>query len=122
MTKYYNKKTEKEKRRKLRKQQTYVEKLMWLHLRNRQVLGYKFRRQYSVDYFVFDFYCPELKIAIELDSDVHNQPEQKEYDIERQKFLEKFGIKFIRRKNEEFLGNPKKAFEKIEVLIKQMQS
>ncbi len=55
-----------------------------------------------------------MKLAVELDGDVHNLPEQKEYDIARQKYLEKFGIKFIRIKNEEFLGNPNKAFSKIE--------
>jgi very-short-patch-repair endonuclease len=43
---------------------------MWLHLRNRQVLGYKFRSQYPVDHFVIDFFCPELELAIELDGDV----------------------------------------------------
>lgn len=90
---------------------------MWMHLRNRQILGYKFRRQYSVDHFVIDFYCPELKLAIELDGDVHEIPEQKEYDIARQNFLEAFGIKFIRIKNEEFFGNPNKAFNKIETEI-----
>lgn len=117
MTKHYNKKTELEKRKLLRKRQTYTEKIFWLQLRNRQILGYKFRRQYSVDHFVIDFYCPELKLAVELDGDVHNLPEQKEYDIARQKYLEKFGIKFIRITNEEFLGNPNKAFSKIEKKI-----
>ena len=85
-----------------------------MHLRKRQVLGHKFRRQYSVNHFVIDFYCHELKLAIELDRDVHDEPDQKEYDKERQKYLEAFGIKFIRIKNEEFLGNPNKAFLKIE--------
>jgi len=118
MTKHYNKKTELEKRKLLRKGQTYTEKIFWMHLRNRQILGYKFRRQYSVDHFVIDFYCPELKLAVELDGDVHDIPEQKEYDIERQKYLEEFGIKFIRIKNEEFLGNPNKAFKKVEKQIK----
>ena len=83
MTKHYNKKTEKEKRRTLRKEQTYTEKIFWMQLRNRQILGYKFRRQYSIDHFVIDFYCPELKLAVELDGDVHNIPEQKEYDKAR---------------------------------------
>jgi very-short-patch-repair endonuclease len=117
MTKHFNKKIELEKRKKLRKAETYVERIMWMHFRNRQILGYKFRRQYSVDHFVIDFYCPELKLAVELDGDVHNLPEQKEYDIARQRYLEKFGIKFIRITNEEFLGNPNKAFGKIEKKI-----
>jgi very-short-patch-repair endonuclease len=113
MTKHFNRKTQQEKRRKLRKNMTYCERIMWLHLRKRQ-LGYRFLRQYSVDHIVIDFYYPELKLAIELDGDVHNQPGQKEYNKARQDYLEKFGIKFIRIKNEEFLGNPNKTFEKIE--------
>ena len=116
MTKHYNKKTEQEKRRSLRTNMTYCEKIVWMHLRKRQ-LGYRFLRQYSVDSFVIDFYCPELKLAIELDGNVHEIPEQKKYDKERQKYLEAFGIKFIRIKNEEFLGNPNKAFNRIEEKI-----
>ena len=116
MTKHYNKKKEQEKRRSLRTNMTYCEKIVWMHLRKRQ-LGYRFLRQYSVDSFVIDFYCPELKLAIELDGDVHEIPEQKKYDKARQKYLEAFGIKFIRIKNEEFLGNPNKAFNRIEEKI-----
>jgi very-short-patch-repair endonuclease len=116
MTKHYNKKLEQEKRRSLRNNTTYCEKIVWLHLRKRQ-LGYRFLRQYSVDHFVIDFYCPELKLAVELDGDIHLIPEQKEYDRARQKYLEKFGIQFIRITNEEFLGNPNKAFSKIEKKI-----
>jgi very-short-patch-repair endonuclease len=117
MTKHYNKKSEQEKRRHLRNNMTYCEKIVWLHLKKRQ-LGYRFLRQYSVDHFVIDFYCPELKLAVELDGNVHEIPEQKGYDRARQQYLEAFGIKFIRIKNEEFLGNPNKAFSKIEDSIK----
>ena len=116
MTKHYNKKKEQEKRRSLRTNMTYCEKIVWMHLRKRQ-LGYRFLRQYSVDSFVVDFCCPELKLAIELDGDVHEIPEQKKYDKARQKYLEAFGIKFIRIKNEKFLGNPNKAFNRIEEKI-----
>ncbi len=117
MTKHYNKKSEQEKRRSLRNNTTYCEKIVWLHLRKKQ-LGYRFLRQYSVDHFVIDFYCPKLKLAVELDGDVHEFPEQKDYDKARQKYLEAFGIKFVRITNEEFLGNPNKAFSKIEEQIK----
>ena len=118
MTRHYNKKKETGKRRKLRKSQTYAERIMWIHLRNRQTLGYKFRRQYSVDQYVLDFYCPELKLAIELDGEVHDLEDQKEYDIVRQKYIEEFGISFLRFTNEEFLGNPNKTFHIIEKQIK----
>jgi len=117
MTKHFNKKSEQEKRRSLRKGMTYCEKIIWLHLRKKQ-LGYRFLRQYSVDQYVIDFYCPKLKLAVEIDDNVHDDPEQIKYDIQRQKYLESFGIKFVRITNEEFLGNPNKAFAKIEDSIK----
>ena len=121
MTKHYNKTTEKEKRRTLRKKQTYAEKIIWQQLRNRQLLGIKFRRQYSVDHFVIDFYAPELKLAIELDGSIHELADQREYDKARQEYLENFGIIFIRITNKELLGNPNKAFEKIEEKIKRLR-
>ena len=120
MTKHYNKKSEQEKRRSLRKNMTYCEKIVWLNLRKRQ-LGYRFLRQYSVDHFVIDFYCPDLKLAIEVDGASHNDPEQKKYDIQRQKYLEEFNIKFVRIKDEELLGNPNQAFMKIEDAIKLLE-
>ena len=82
------------------------------------MLGYKFKRQYSVDHFVIDFYCPELKLAVEVDGESHNNPEQREYDIKRQKYLEEFNIKFVRIKDEDLLGNPNQALTKIEDAIK----
>lgn len=117
MTKHYNKKSEQEKRRTLRHNMTYAEKVLWQQLRKKQT-GYRFLRQFSVDHFVIDFYCPELKLAIELDGSIHDIPEQKEYDVVRQKYIEKFGIRFVRITNEEFLSNPNKAFQKIENSIK----
>jgi very-short-patch-repair endonuclease len=121
MTQNFNKTSEKEKRRQLRKNQTFCEKIVWLYLRDRKTLGYKFRRQYSVDQFVIDFYCPKLKLAVEIDGNVHDQPDQKEYDIKRQEYLESFGIVFIRITNEELLGNPNMAFDRIEEVIKNLE-
>ena len=95
MTKYFNKKSEKEKRRKLRREMTYCERIVWIHLRKKQ-LGYRLLRQYSVDHFVIDFYCPRLKLAVEIDGDVHDLSDQKEHYVKRQKYLENFGIKFVR--------------------------
>lgn len=80
MTKHYNKSSQTEKRRQLRHNQTYVEKIVWLHPGNRKSKGCKFRRQYLVDRYVIDFYCAELKFAVELDGDVHNLPDQIEHD------------------------------------------
>jgi len=98
MTNHYNKKSEQEKRRSLRKNMTYCERIIWQHLRKKQ-LGYRFLRQYSVDQFVIDFYCPKLKLAIEIDGGIHEEPDQKGYDLIRQRYLENFGISFLRIKS-----------------------
>jgi very-short-patch-repair endonuclease len=121
MTKHFNKSSEKIKRRKLRQNQTEAEKLIWRFLRNRQLLGYKIKRQYSIDHFVVDFYCPELKLAVEADGGSHIEPERKKYDIRREKYLKKFGVSFVRIKDEELFGNPNKAFAKIEDAIKKLK-
>ncbi len=118
MTQHFNKTSEKEKRRKLRRDQTFCEKIMWTYLRDRKTLGYKFRRQYSVDHYVIDFYCPELKLAVELDGSIHDEPDQKEYDIYRQTHLEKYEITFCRITNDELMSNANMAFKKIEEEIK----
>jgi very-short-patch-repair endonuclease len=120
MTKHYNRTSEKEKRSLLRKDQTSSEKLVWYYLRDRELKNYKFRRQYSVDQFVIDFYSPGLKLAIKIDGNIHDLPGNKEYDISRQKYLEQYGIRFIRIRNEELIGNPNKAFEKIEKTIEEL--
>ncbi|MFZ2322098.1 MAG: endonuclease domain-containing protein [Ignavibacteriaceae bacterium] len=121
MTKHYNKSSEKEKRRTLRKDQTFCEKILWHYLRDRLLLNCKFRRQYSIDQFVIDFYSPELKLAIELDGNVHDDNDQKIYDVKRQEFIEAFGITFLRLTNTELLENANLAFAKIEEAIKQLK-
>lgn len=93
---------------------------MWIHLRRKQ-LGLRFLRQYSVDYYVIDFYCPEIKLAVELDGSIHDLPDQKEYDIKRQEYLEKFGIIFCRITNDELMSNANMAFDKIEKVIKYLE-
>lgn len=119
---HYNKTIALNKRRELRKNQTYWEKIVWMNLRNRQMLGYKFRRQYSVDHYIIDFYCPELKLAPEIDGVYHDEPDQREYDKKRQKHIEKFGITFLRIKNEEFGTNSNNAFKKIEEKILKLKN
>lgn len=57
--------------RQLRNEQTDAEHLLWRHLRNRQFLALKFRRQYPMPPYVLDFYCAELALVIELDGGQH---------------------------------------------------
>jgi len=88
----------KEYRRELRNNSTVAEKSLWKSLKGRQVEGLLFRRQYSIEHYILDFYCPELKLAIELDGEVHKQ--QSTYDEERSRhLLERYGIKVLRFEN-----------------------
>ena len=78
---------------------------MWKNLSCKQMLGYKLRRQYGVDQYVIDFYSPELKLAVEIDGETHFRTGSKEYDEIRQKFLEGFGIRFLRFTNTDVYEN-----------------
>ena len=122
MTKHYNITPLKVTRRKLRQDQTFLEEVLWAQLRDRKCLGIKFRRQYSIDKFVIDFYSPEIKLAIELDGGIHTKPVNRDYDIKRQQYIEKFGITFCRISNEEYEGNPEKALKKIEAAAKALST
>ena len=76
---------------------TPAEKLLWNRLRNRQLSGFKFRRQHPTDSYILDFYCPEKHLAIEIDGDSHE--ERLRYDQIRTEFLKKYGYKVIRFSN-----------------------
>lgn len=82
--------------RQLRRPLTPTERLLWQQLRDRHLDGLKFRRQHPVGPFVLDFYCEELRLAVEVDGSVHTTEEQARRDAERQALLEETGIRFIR--------------------------
>lgn len=94
-----------EKKRKLRKNQTKAEAIIWQCLRNRNFLNLKFRRQYSVGVYVVDFYCPSLRLAIEIDGDSHFTEQAKIYDKHREEYIKQFNIKFIRFTNDDVFNN-----------------
>jgi very-short-patch-repair endonuclease len=81
--------------RKLRKEQTDAEKLLWSLLRDRRFCGFKFRRQYPACGYILDFYCHDAGLAVELDGGGHGLEEQRLYDDERTKILESVGIRVI---------------------------
>jgi very-short-patch-repair endonuclease len=82
-----------------------AEVILWSRLKGRQLLGCKFRRQYSVGSFVIDFYSAEVRLGIELDGDSHFQMGAAEYDQKRQQFIEFFGIRIVRYLNTEIYEN-----------------
>lgn len=90
-----------------------AEVLLWSKIRGKQICGCKFRRQYSVGPYVIDFYCPEFKLAIELDGDSHFGEGSERRDTARQVFIESFGIKFLRFSNEDVFRNLEAVLEAI---------
>ena len=72
-------------------------------VRNKQFFGLKFFRQYSMGAYILDFYCPEKKMAIELDGGQHNLAERREYDAARTAYLNAHGIEVVRFWNNEVL-------------------
>ena len=97
----FNLTSEKEKRRVLRNRPTQSENILWLRLRREQIAGLRFRRQYSVGAFVLDFFCPEINLAIEIDGSSHDGEDAKEYDLNRQGWIEQYGVQFLRFTNDE---------------------
>lgn len=83
--------------------QTSAETKLWTILRNRQLDGYKFRRQKPIGRFIVDFFCDDAKLVIEIDGDTHAGREG--YDINRTKWLENEGYQVIRFKNDDILTN-----------------
>ena len=84
----------KEKARILRKESTLSEILLWCEIKNKQIQGVQFHRQVPVLDYILDFYCHELKLAIEVDGDSHEH--KVDYDKIRQDKLELYGITVLR--------------------------
>jgi very-short-patch-repair endonuclease len=100
-----------EKAKELRNNMTLAEKILWERLSNKQIHGFKFRRQHPIATFIADFYCHSAKLIIEVDGEIHNA--QKDYDAGRAFELGELGIKVIRFRNEEIINEIDKVIEKI---------
>jgi very-short-patch-repair endonuclease len=90
----------------MRRTQTNAERKLWSMLRDRQIGGFKFRRQFLVDQFILDFYCAERRLAIEADGGQHLDPLAQENDACRSRRLEDFGIELLRFPDDEILRFP----------------
>jgi very-short-patch-repair endonuclease len=87
----------------LRKTQTEAEKILWSKLNKNQVLGLQFRRQHPIDKFIADFFCPKIKLIIEIDGSIHDIPEHHNHDLGRTDILNDFGITVVRFSNEQII-------------------
>lgn len=96
--------------------------MMWEALRRKNFLDKKFRRQHPLAGFILDFYCPALKVAIEIDGSVHANSDSQKYDKIREKIIKEHGIIIIRIKSEDVENNIQKVLSELEVLINHLPS
>ena len=113
--KIHNKKHLENFRKKLRNHGTSAEAYLWKHLQHRKLDGRKFRRQHSIENFIADFYCPEEKLIIELDGQVHMNAVAEEKDLKRTAILEDLGFKVIRFEN-------RSVFENLDWVLEEIRS
>jgi len=89
----------KKNRKHLRNHSTSAEAELWNILKNKKLGGLKFRRQHSVGKYILDFYCPELRLAIELDGEPHADLQNIIRDEERDSYLKDYDITVFRYEN-----------------------
>lgn len=113
ITEIYNKRYLSSNRKKLRNNLTPAEAGLWKYLKNKQLKGRKFRRQYSIGNYIVDFYCPEEHIAVELDGNIHQYDSVHTSDKQKEEYLESLGIKVLHFEN-------KLVFELLETVLKRI--
>ena len=101
--------------RALRKRMTDAERLLWRHLRNRELGGWKFRRQYPVTPHIVDFICVDKNIVIEVDGGQH--AENEDSDLQRSAFLNKMGYRVFRFWNNQVLQETEAVLEAIFAIL-----
>src|SRR5262249_20561185 len=99
--------------RAVRKKQTTAETRLWQLLRNRQVLGAKFRRQHQFGNYILDFYCHEAKLVIECDGAVPESNERWHHDQERDSFMISQGLTVLRFANDQVLSDTASVMKEI---------
>jgi very-short-patch-repair endonuclease len=107
-----------ETRKQLRNNLTPAEAALWNLLKNKQLDGHRFRRQVSIENYIVDFYCPEIRLVIELDGAVHHHPQIAENDKHRDERLIDLGYTVLRFENKDVfdltdwvLGEIRKCFK-----------
>ncbi len=100
----------------LRNNTTYAETLLWGYLKTKP-FRFKFRRQHPYSIYILDFYCHSLQLIIEVDGSIHDIPEVKLNDEQRQSLLEKDGLIVLRFTNDQIEKNFDEAKKEIEIFL-----
>lgn len=101
----------------LRNNSTKAEILLWLKLKNKQLLGYQFYRQKPIGNYIVDFYCPKAHLIIELDGSQHYNQEGISKDGQRDKYLNDLGFIVLRFSDREVFTNINGILLKIEIIL-----
>ena len=104
----------------LRKNMTIAEKVLWERVCRNQI-GVRIRRQHPIWKFVADFYCHQVKLAIEIDGEIHLSSENKQYDSSRDIILDEFKIRILRFTNYEVLNKTDFVIEQIKKTIESLK-
>ena len=112
MTELFNKQNQSHLRKKLRNSMTKSETVLWTRLKG-SALGYKFRRQCGIEKYIVDFYCPKVKLVIEVDGITHDEESVAIRDSEREEYLVSLGLKVIRFSSNDVLKNVDSVVESI---------
>ncbi len=96
----------------LRRKQTTAEARLWTQLRRKKMMGYKFRRQVPIDYFIVDFICFEARLIIEVDGEIHKF--QQEYDRSREQYLVEQKFSILRFTNQEVFDDLERVLDCIQ--------
>ncbi|RIK22424.1 MAG: methionine synthase, partial [Chloroflexi bacterium] len=99
--------------RDFRKNPTDAEKMVWECLRARRLNGFKFRRQHPIGRYIVDFYCHTAQLIVEIDGDIHDIPDQMEYDQIREEELRALDLTIIRFRNERIMNDLMQVLEEI---------
>ena len=109
----YNRTELKSLRQKLRKEASPAERKLWSIVKNKQIKGLRFFRQYGIGDYILDFYCPAIRLCIETDGGQHFELQKQLDDAERTKFLKSKGIQVLRFQNNDVFQNIEGVYDKI---------
>jgi very-short-patch-repair endonuclease len=100
-----------ERARKMRREMTPAERVLWKELRTNKLSGLHFRRQQIIDGYIADFYCHQYALIVEVDGGIHEF--QMDYDKDRKGHLVARGFRIIRFTNKEIENKLKEVLQKI---------
>ncbi|MFA6472862.1 MAG: endonuclease domain-containing protein, partial [Candidatus Latescibacterota bacterium] len=83
---------------------------------------HRFLRQHPIDNYIVDFYCPSLKLVIEIDGEQHYSEEGKIYDSERDGILEAYSLTLLRIKNEEIMKDLENVILRIKKITEEISN